>query len=90
MDEDVGESALVDLFERFSHRADRRLSHEYVHVRIGRRPDHALQQQQVCHIRVYTRIVRPHKLSCLPSSYYLQTVSHHLENTSYLSASLPV
>jgi len=24
------------------------------------------------------------------SSYYLQTVSHHLENTSFLSASLPV
>ena len=24
------------------------------------------------------------------SSYYLQTVSHHLENTSYFSASLPV
>ena len=29
-------------------------------------------------------------LHWLPVTYYLQTVSHHLENTSYLSASLPV
>ena len=30
-----------------------------------------------------------HLVTCW-SSYCLQTVSHHLENTSYLSASLPV
>ena len=36
------------------------------------------------------RGVRTPLMPLVWSSYYLQTVSHHLENTSYLSASLPV
>jgi len=50
MDKDVGESALVNLLESFSHRAGRGLSDEYVHVRVGGCPNHALQQQQIFHI----------------------------------------
>jgi len=49
MNEDVAEASFINFLESFSHGASRRLPHQYINVGTRRRPDNALQQQQVFH-----------------------------------------